>query len=148
MIIYEHYWRKYDTDKYDPERFKPIENETRFTKPHGGFWACRKDDPDGWFSWDPEWVGENFEKENPFYFTLSEDARILTLSSTKDLRGLPKTIDFAPRCYIDSCYLDFEKLSEMYDAIEVTNINELYYLLYGWDCNSILIMNPRVIQPV
>lgn len=44
--------------------------------------------------------------------------------------------------------LDFEKLSETYDAIEV-NISSDYMLhhkLFTWDCDSILIMNPKIIQ--
>ena len=45
------------------------------------------------------------------------------------------------------CFLDFEKLSKSYDVIEV-NISadrDLYWELYGWDCDSILVMNPSVI---
>ena len=44
--------------------------------------------------------------------------------------------------------LDFEKLSHKYDAIEVniSSDDELYYKLYGWDCDSILVMNPDVVQ--
>ena len=47
-------------------------------------------------------------------------------------------------------FLDFEKLSKEYDAIEV-NISEcrdLYYSLCGWDCDSILIMNSDIIEEV
>ena len=47
-------------------------------------------------------------------------------------------------------FLDFEKLSKEYDAIEV-NISEcrdLYYSLYGWDCDSIVIMNPDIIEEI
>ena len=43
--------------------------------------------------------------------------------------------------------LDFEKLAQEYDAIEVLISGDpgLYYELYGWDCDSILIMNPEII---
>jgi len=44
--------------------------------------------------------------------------------------------------------LDFEKLAGIYDAIDVSISNdpELHFALYGWDCDSILIMNPDIIQ--
>ena len=43
--------------------------------------------------------------------------------------------------------LDFEKLAETYDAVEVNISSDfnLYYQLYGWDCDSIVIMNPDII---
>ena len=43
--------------------------------------------------------------------------------------------------------LDFEKLAETYDAVEVSISSDfdLYYKLYGWDCDSIVIMNPDVV---
>ena len=50
---------------------------------------------------------------------------------------------------IDFCDLtiDFEKLASRYDAIEVliSKDGRLYSALYGWDCDSILILNPNVI---
>ena len=43
---------------------------------------------------------------------------------------------------------NFEKLVKIgIDAIDVT-INEFYYLLYGWDCDTTLIMNPNIIIPI
>lgn len=46
-------------------------------------------------------------------------------------------------------YLDFEKLRELgIDAIELHLIEnpELYWTLYTWDCDSVLVMNPDVIE--
>jgi hypothetical protein len=46
--------------------------------------------------------------------------------------------------------LDFEKLARDYDAVEIlagSNV-DLYYAFYGWDCDSILIMNPYVIKEI
>ena len=48
--------------------------------------------------------------------------------------------------YTDWTILDFEKIAEEYDAIEVNIDNSLYYALYTWDCDSILIMNPNIIR--
>ena len=46
--------------------------------------------------------------------------------------------------------LDFEKLAEQYDAIKVSISSDyrLYRALTGWDCDSILIMTPDIVNPV
>lgn len=43
--------------------------------------------------------------------------------------------------------IDYEELATEYDALEVliSEDHELYFNLYGWDCDSIVIMNPEVI---
>ena len=47
---------------------------------------------------------------------------------------------------------DFEKMVE--DGVDAIKLNlskgdyELYYEFYGWDCDSILIMNPDIIRPL
>lgn len=40
------------------------------------------------------------------------------------------------------CYLDFEKLAEEYDAIELRNSWLFRSSLSTWDCNSILVLKP------
>ncbi|MFR3519297.1 MAG: hypothetical protein ACLTT4_12785 [Coprobacillus cateniformis] len=46
--------------------------------------------------------------------------------------------------------LDFEELKRQYDAIEVNISNDygLYWKLYGWDCDSILVMNSDVVVEI
>ena len=50
---------------------------------------------------------------------------------------------------------DFEKIMAMgYDVIDyrlsddISGIGKLYWCLYGWDCDSILVLNPNVIIPI
>ena len=49
---------------------------------------------------------------------------------------------------LDMVYLDFEAIALKYDAIEVNISNDwkLYDALYGWDCDSILVMNKKIIE--
>ena len=80
------------------------------------------------------------------YISLSNDARVLYINSVNDLEDLPELHNEIGICSWK--LLNFEKLAKTYDAIEV-NISgdpELYFALYGWDCDSILIMNPNIIE--
>jgi len=47
-------------------------------------------------------------------------------------------------------FLDFEKIKESYDAIEllISKDQRLYYKLYGWDCDCILVLNKDAIEEV
>lgn len=42
----------------------------------------------------------------------------------------------------------FRKISQKYDAVEIniSSDGKLYWDLCGWDCDSILVMNPDVIK--
>ena len=46
--------------------------------------------------------------------------------------------------------IDFEALAREYDVLEcsLSKYPSLYWSLYGWDCDSILVMNPNVIVEV
>ena len=142
----------YGDDKF--EKPGPIRNRDQFTKPGGGFWASRKGDPLGWKYWCEREEFRLNRLKRSFEFILKDFAKVAVLSSTKDLIQMPKLNDsWKPNKYlhgfsVDWCCLDFEALSKIYDAIEITNIGELYWDLYGWDCNSILIMNPDIVEVI
>lgn len=127
--------------------FNPIVNEPFFSKPIGGLWASRTNTKTGWIDW---CIGEEFcldkYNDNFFTFDLSPDARILTINHLYDLKSLPK-LKIGSGNFMEQQYLDFEELAKMYDTIEVfvSEDYDLYYALYGWDCDSILIMNPDII---
>ena len=78
----------------------------------------------------------------------SDYTKILYIDSEDKLLNLP----IQKNCIIKSwkC-LDFEELlKNYYDAIEVdiSKCWALYNELYGWDCDSILIMNPDIIREI
>lgn len=137
---YIHYGHK----SFDRNKFDSIKNRPELPKPFGGIWACRTDADLSWKNWceDTEF-GANL-KDN-FIFTLSKNARILVISDSKDLEKLPTIGTYTREIY---CCLDFEKLAEEYDAIEIYagSNRDLYFKFYGWDCDSILIMNPDIIE--
>lgn len=148
----------YGSDSFDRTLFTPISNREMFVKPHGGLWASPIDAGRGWCDWCRD---ENFHTDSlssSFTFTLSEKAKVIHIRSVVDLTELPDQKlpvglegGFPWKC------IDFEKLlADGVDAVElhlseedITNcgfMGSLYWELYGWDCDSILIMNPDVVE--
>ena len=105
----------------------------------------------GWKSWceNVEFHLDKYREDNYFKFRLKKNANVLIITKKEELEKLPKQnlpVDY------NSLFvaLDFEKLAKQYDAMEVliSEDSGLYWDLYGWDCDSILIMNKDVIEEV
>lgn len=143
-VEYIHYGHK----KFQINRFVPIRNEELRNKPFGGLWASRTDAKYGWKEWNEDKQFRECEEENSFKFTLSTNANVLEIHSHKDLSKVPQV----KKSIFNGSFLpDFEKLlSDGVDAIElfISDDRELYWSLYGWDCDSILIMNPDVVREI
>ena len=137
----------YGHTKFDKSVFNKIKNVDCSTKPKGGLWASDVGAEYGWKEWCNENEFRDCDKENSFTFTLSDDAKILYIESVNDLESLPKGKDKFGLNFSSWYLLDFEKLAETYDAVEVSISSDfdLYYKLYGWDCDSIVIMNPDIV---
>lgn len=138
---YIHYGHKI----FEKEEFQEIKNIPHNNKPYGGLWASRKDTDTGWKNWV---LGNDLDIGNfntSFEFSLKKDAKVLTIDSLEVLRNLPSSESDVTMIQLG--LLDFEKLSKDYDAIEVliSKDRRLYFHLYGWDCDSIIIMNPDII---
>lgn len=87
--------------------------------------------------------------DTKFEFMSANDANILELTTPDDLKSIPVKEQPIP-IVLDDIFPDFENmLKNGIDAIQLNLSDgnyELYFPLYGWDCDSILIMNPDVIQ--
>ena len=127
--------------------FTKIKNADCSTKPRGSLWASGTDVEYGWKDWCNAEEFRECKEENSFTFSLSPNANILYITSVNDLNGLPTVEDKFGLNFSSWVLLDFEKLSKEYDAIEVSISSDcdLYYKLYGWDCDSIVVMNPDII---
>lgn len=136
----------YGSKKYNPDIVKPIKNRFFINKPHGGLWTSPINSNFGWKDLCETVNFEDCKKEESFLLKLHDYANILIINSFEDLVKLPtnKKISFP----LYSC-LDFEKISEQYDAIWLTEKgeNETRFSepinLYHWDCESVLILNPH-----
>lgn len=147
MSRYIHYGCK----SFDENKFNPIKNQSISTKPLGGFWASPMDTSYGWSDWcrseKPHWCNYGVY----FTFRLSDKANVVHIRNEKELSEMPvveKSLINGVVC------IDFEKmLNDGVDAVELHlmdkgNLNHgLFFALYGWLCDSILIMNPKIILP-
>ena len=134
----------YGYTTFEKDKFKPVKNLPECAKPFGGFWASRVNAIRSWKNWCESTQFET-NLDDSFVFTINSNAKILTISNVKQLQTLPKITGITSMVQTN---LDFEKLAEEYDAIEViiSKDGNLYQELFGWDCDSILIMNPNIIE--
>ncbi len=138
---YIHYGHK----TFEQYRFHKVENQELIPKPSGGLWASRENAAYGWREWSEE-TELKVNYEDYFVFELKDNAKVLTITSLEQLEDLPQIE--APLSLPYWVILDYEKLAEQYDAIEVliSEDSRLYQALYTWDCDSIVIINPDVIE--
>jgi len=151
--IYAHYGHK----KFNPDYFKPITNIPMCNKPDGGLWASPNNSGRSWLNWLEE-NGYLIDPTEFFLFTLSDSAKVYHIYTRADVEALPRQQLPEPYHSIlkDSIFPDFEALlNSGYDAIEFHLSEEpkadkgigfgLYFSLYGWDCDSLLVLNPQKI---
>ena len=145
----------YGSNKFSNDEWEPIKNEN-WIKPHGGLWASAIDAPYGWKDWNETSDYMKCEEENSFKFKLKPEAKILIIDSEKALEQLIPNKTYSMNGYVHGIgsarqyYLNFETLSRRYDAIDfqLSKDHELYWLMYGWDCDSILVMNKDIIEEI
>ncbi len=134
---------------FSAEEFTSVTNRlTPWNKPEsGGLWLSKIGTMYGWYDWCkdnmPKWIN------NATYFDvkLCENANIIYFKCEEDLWRLAKS---HPDWFLESLVpwytFDFERMvHDGVDAIDVDIMNGLYDPLYGWDCNSVLVMNKDVV---
>jgi len=144
----------YGHDHFEKNRFMIPKNRPGFNKPSGGLWASPEDAPYGWKEWNESEEYAPCEETNCFRFHLSENARVLVIDSVekakKMLKSAPLSAEmlFLERIGMGYILPDFERLAKDYDAILYLQSSDrrLYNAMYGWDCDSILILAPDVVM--
>jgi len=140
----------YGAKEFNPEMFSPIVNN--WVKPKGGLWTSLIDSKFGWKDWCNMEEFRECNIENSFILKFHNWAKVCKIDTFNDLENLPHYLvnDFGS---YKKMYLDFEQLSKMYDAIWLTanGERETRYSnpdLYGWDCESVLILNKNSVYQV
>lgn len=143
MSTYIHYGHK----EFDINKFVVPKSRQWNNKPWGGLWASKIDARFGWKDWCEKEGFRECSIDNSFSFKISDNANILYINCVKDVKKLPdQETDLSLTCIKT---VDFEQLiSNGIDAIEfnISNDWDLYMALYGWDCDSTLILNPNIIE--
>lgn len=160
-------YRHYGCSKFDKEKFTPISNRMMSNKPHGGLWSCPTKDFDiDWKTWSEHNEFALGKLEEHFDFILKDNAKILEIKDIKDLEKLPKVyvVDNELRSILDrdsmNMDIDFEALAKDYDGMmvwmyrsidiepEIMSFDGIYYKMYGWDVDTLLVFNPDIIEEV
>jgi len=156
-------WLHIGHNRIEPQKFDTIRNIPLSNKPIGGLWASPLQlDTHYRSEWHEFSVNVWGKMKHPYgtVFSIKKTARIFIIDSQEDLINLFTEIGEAENPYVhllpkDYLFLDFEKASQRYDVLFLSNKGQartrrpLYkeeYNLYGWDSECCLIMNPDVIQ--
>lgn len=134
----------YGSDVYDKSRVVKKHPDVVPCKPTFGLWASPVEST--YRSWKDWCKGERFnlgDLEKYFTFTLSDNAKVLEVRNPSDINKyeVGTVLKFLTTIDYDSI------LHDGYDAVEVYMNHEMYYYLYGWDCDSIVIFNPEIVIP-
>lgn len=154
-VIYIHYGSKV----FNPYKGFPVKNSAYpWVKPscHTGLWASRENATFGWKQWCEQECFADCMKENSFRFRLRKDAKVAHLHCKDDILKLPLIEGIRDDGIFDNIYIDFEQCVRYgYAGIELEwygdewkNVSKdnLYYNLYGWDCDSIVILNSKYVE--
>lgn len=145
----------YGSEHFYSSLFVPIRNRPfPYVKPDpsSGMWGSPVDSDHGWKEWciDNDFHLEEFSES--FIFELKPGSKILRITNDEELHQLVADSFFneAYKSMYDFYCLDFEDLLEQgYDAVEVhVTTYDIYFKFYGWDCDSILILNPNCVQEI
>lgn len=143
---YIHYGHKC----FDRSLFRPVKNTMDiFKKPKGGFWASAIDAEFGWKDWCDDQNFRKCDEENSFRFKLKDGAKVLHIN--KEDMELPCITREDPTSHHLFIFPDWEQMvKDGWDAVEVhiSECRALYEHLYGWDCDSILVLNPDVVEAI
>lgn len=145
----------YGADNFNPVLFQPAINKaTPWHKPAAGsgLWASPVDASFGWREWciREEYMTDRLRRS--FEFWLSSDARIYSIDCPDDAAALPMREDSFGSFISRSIFnFDFEAIRKRWDVIYLTyeGFQSTHFSqpgLYGWDCESVLVLNAGVIM--
>lgn len=152
--MYKPVYIHYGAMEFEPTKGFPIKNRECFTKPTGGLWASRKSATFGWRDWCHREDYDFCELEKSFEFTLKDTSRVISISNLEHLHNLPKketlwgwtyNIDFE-----ECLYLGIDAIELCWYGSEYKDVarDDLHFDLYGWDCESIVVLNPNIVIPL
>lgn len=157
--ISENCYMHYGDIAFIREKFEPIENRDFSNKPNGGLWASSCKVENSWRTWCVENEFKRANLDKYFYFNIVDSANVLRIESLADC----KELTLRPVGYMHEEYLNpnnevidyraciergIDAIEYKYDiASQCEDFEEINSIMWGWDCDSILILNPDIIVP-
>lgn len=137
----------YGADCLSKEKFLQPKNYLP-TKPIGGLW-CSPFDKE-FYSW-IDWCTDNDHYCNfrrGVKFELPDPTKLLKISSLEDYENLITFYGTAQNNLSMFRGVDWQRVSGDYDAVLVliSVCSDLYWKLYGWDCDTLWICNSKVLE--
>jgi hypothetical protein len=133
----------YGDDTFSLSKFKPIQDESQqgWVKPKGGLWTSPVDSKFGWKHW---CKAEDFAIDLEHSFQLKLEGNVIVIDCEADLEKL---------CWrnVSNWFFWEPLLAEGVDAVYLTEEGQWKTRfsrprsLYGWDCESVLVMNPKCV---
>ena len=148
-------YRNYNNGIFSLDKWENPINGNWIKPKIGGLWASPIDSTWGWRDWceAEDFYDKLFSELSYFDFTISEWARVYTIHNETDLRRF-KYGRIDSSMSFPHYVIDFEKAAEEYDAIFLTAHGEQRtrftepYSMYGWDCESLLVLRREVIENI
>ena len=159
------------SDEFKPELMNPIKNEWHKPKGHTGLWASPIDAERGWLEWCEAEQFQTGPLDKFFRFTIRDQERVFYAHDKESTQELIRKYYIPRPSYVHDEH-DAESICAMLDTRDFTpptidldfeamerdgwvgleiNLSEypqLYWLLYGWDCDSIVVFSPDQIELV
>lgn len=133
----------FGSTNYQPEKFNPISDRLFWNKPNGGLWTSPVNSKYGWKQWckDESFCLSNLTK----YFEIEFTGTILKINSISDMEKLP-WVELQGKHFVS--FQSLCPIKFFYDAIHLTvrGLAVTRHKLYGWDCETVLVMNPASIK--
>lgn len=131
----------YGIGAFDKDKFEPANHWPGDMKPTGGLWSSPVEG-DGWAEW---CRGENFriEKLESSSFKFRFAGNVLKIETVKDIIDLDRN----PLC---DMWVNFHSVLKDYDGIWLTDNGQWETRfsrpsLYGWDCETLFVINSESI---
>jgi len=136
-------------NKFKTELFQPIKNR-EYIKSHGGLWSSPIVSAHGWKEAAPQMDLGDFETS----FKVRVKGKIFTIDALEDLERFEyQEMDYGP--FMVDFWPDFEELLERkYVAVHLTEKGQRETRLshprnlYGWDCETVYIMDSKSAKPI